>query len=105
VSFLEQIFITLRNAGLLAAKAGPGGGYKLRRRPSEISLIEIVRLIDGPIAPVRCVSHTAHEECPHEESCPLRPIMSDVRDAIAKILEPLTLEDACRRAGALRAER
>ena len=100
--YLEQVLLQLKNAGVLSSKAGPGGGYRLRRDPGEVTLLEIVRLIDGPVAPVRCVSHTAYEKCPHEDDCALRPIMSDVRDAIAEILAGLTLEDACRRAGLLR---
>jgi len=97
--YLEQVFLHLKNAGVLSSKAGPGGGYRLRREPSRITLLEIVRLIDGPVAPVRCVSRTAYEPCPHEGDCALRPVMSDVRDAIAEILSGLTLEDACKRAG------
>jgi len=97
--YLEQVFLHLKNAGVLSSKAGPGGGYRLRREPRRINLLEIVRLVDGPVAPVRCVSRTAYEPCPHEDDCALRPIMSDVRDAIAGILSGLTLEDACKRAG------
>lgn len=100
--YLEQVFLQLKNAGVLSSKAGPGGGYRLRREPGEITFLEVIRLVDGPVAPVRCVSHTAYEECPHEGDCALRPIMSDVREAIAGILAGLTLEDACRRAGLLR---
>ena len=99
--YLEQIFLSLKNAGVLSSKAGPGGGYRFIKDPGDITLLHIVRLVDGPVAPVRCVSHTAYEKCPHEEDCALRPVMNDVRDAIAEILDSITLEDACRRAGLL----
>ena len=96
--YLEQIFLTLKNAGILSSKAGPGGGYRLCKAAGEIPLGRVIRLIDGPVAPVRCVSRTAYEKCPHEATCALRPIMKDVRDAIAGILDSITLEDACKRA-------
>ena len=96
--YLEQIFIALKNAGILAAKSGPSGGYRLRKDPAEVSLIDIVRLIDGPVAPARCVSRTAYEKCPREAVCALRPVLSDVRDAIAAILDSISLEDVCRKA-------
>jgi len=101
VRYLEQIFLSLRKAGLLSSRAGPGGGYRLRKKPEEISLGQVVRLIDGPVAPVLCVSETAYEKCPHEKTCALRPVMKDVRDAIAKILDSITIEDARKRAGKL----
>ena len=92
--YLEQIFLALKNAGIISSKAGARGGYRLRKSPREIRLLEIVRLVDGPVAPVRCVSHTAYEKCPHEARCALRPIMEEVRDSIAEILEGITLEKA-----------
>ena len=98
VKYLEQIFAALKKAGILSAKPGPSGGYKLRKPASDITLIDIVRLIDGPVAPVRCVSRTAYEPCPREKRCALRPVLSDVRDAIAKILNSITLEEVVRRA-------
>jgi len=97
--YLEQIFLLLKNAGILSSKAGPGGGYRLRKAPGEITLLEVVRLVDGPVAPVRCVSHTAYEKCPQEATCALRPVMNDVRDAIAEILEGITLQKAAEKAG------
>jgi Rrf2 family protein len=100
VKYLEQIFAALKKAGILSAKPGPSGGYKLRKPASDITLIDIVRLIDGPVAPVRCVSRTAYEPCPLEKRCALRPVLSDVRDAIAKILDSITLEEVVRRAKA-----
>ena len=70
VKFLEQILLTLKNAGLLHSKMGVGGGYYLARPADKISLGQIVRVLDGPIAPVKCVSQMAYEpcDCPSEES-------------------------------------
>ncbi len=96
--YLEQVFLSLKNAGVLSSKSGPSGGYKLRKLPSEISLVEVVRIIDGPVAPARCVSHTAYEKCPREAVCALRPVLDDVRNAIAEILRSMTLEDVAKRA-------
>jgi Rrf2 family protein len=97
--FLEQILLTLKNAGLLHSKMGVGGGYHLSRPASEISLGHIVRILDGPLAPVKCVSLMAYEPCgcPDEETCGLRLAMGDVRNAIAEILDGTSLEDVMRR--------
>ena len=97
--FLEQILLTLKNAGLLHSKMGVGGGYHLSRPASEISLGHIVRILDGPLAPVKCVSQMAYEPCgcPDEETCGFRLAMGDVRNAIAEILDGTSLEDVMRR--------
>lgn len=97
--FLEQILLTLKNAGLLHSRMGVGGGYYLARPPGEISLGAVVRVLDGPLAPIRCVSQTAYEPCgcPDEETCGLRLTMLDVRNAIAEILDRTTLADALTR--------
>ncbi|MBN1886930.1 MAG: Rrf2 family transcriptional regulator [Thermoflexales bacterium] len=97
--FLEQILLTLKNAGLLQSKAGTGGGYHLARPPSEITLGQIIRVLDGPLAPIRCVSKLAYEPCacPDEETCGLRLVMLDVRNAIAEILDHTTLADVTTR--------
>lgn len=97
--FLEQILLTLKNAGLLHSKMGVGGGYHLARPPREITLGQIFRTLDGPIAPIRCVSHMAYEacECPDEETCGLRMAMFDVRNAIVNVLDKTTLADVIKR--------
>ncbi len=102
--FLEQILLTLKNAGLLHSKMGVGGGYYLARSASEITLGQIFRVLDGPVAPIRCVSQTAYEPCgcPDEQTCGLRLAMSDVRNAIADILDNTSLADITRRQSALR---
>lgn len=98
--FLEQILMTLTNAGLVQSKKGRGGGYYLGKTAAEITLGQVVRTLDGPLAPIRCVSQMAYEPCacPDVENCGLRMVMGDVRDAIAGILDSTTLQDVARRA-------
>jgi len=97
--FLEQILLSLKNSGLLQSKMGFGGGYYLAKPASEITLGQIVRVLDGPLAPIRCVSQMAYEpcDCPDEQTCGLRMVMGDVRNAIANILDNTSLEDVSRR--------
>jgi Rrf2 family protein len=97
--FLEQILLTLKNAGLLHSKMGVGGGYYLAKPASEITLGQIFRVLDGPVAPIKCVSQMAYESCgcPDEETCGLRLVMSDVRNAIADILDHTSLADVIQR--------
>lgn len=97
--YLEQILLALKNAGLLNSKMGMGGGYYLARPPQQIFLGQIERILDGPLAPIRCVSQVAYEpcDCPDENSCGLRMVMSDVRDAIADILDHTSLQDVYER--------
>ena len=97
--FLEQILLTLKNAGLLHSKMGVGGGYYLARPASEITLGQIFRILDGPVAPIKCVSQMAYESCgcPDEETCGLRLVMSDVRNSIADILDNTSLADVTKR--------
>jgi Rrf2 family protein len=102
--FLEQILLTLKNAGLLHSKMGVGGGYYLARSASEITLGQIFRVLDGPVAPIKCVSQMAYETCgcPDEETCGLRLVMGDVRNAIADILDNTSLADVTKRQNAVR---
>ena len=95
VKFLEQILTQLRGAGYIETKRGKAGGYFLAKPPKEISLGQVIRLIDGPLAPISCVSVTAYERCtcPDEAHCGLRMLMLDVRNAIARILDRYVLGD------------
>ncbi len=97
--FLEQILLALKNAGLLHSKMGVGGGYHLAKPASDISLGSIIRVLDGPLAPVKCVSQMAYEPCgcPDEETCGLRLVMSDVRNAISAVLDGTSLADVTHR--------
>jgi len=95
VKFLEQIMQTLKEAGLIQSQRGKFGGYRLAKPPRQITIGQVVRLIDGPLAPIGCVSQTAYEKCtcPDEAHCGLRMLMLDVRNAIANILDRYTLAD------------
>ena len=99
VKYLEQILLTLKNAGLLRSRAGVGGGYYLAKAPADITLGQIVRTLDGPLAPIPCVSQMAYERCvcDDEATCGLRLAMLDVRNAIAEILDKTTLADVSTR--------
>jgi len=102
VKFLEQIFLALRNAGIVHSQVGARGGYVLARSPAEITLGQVIRTLDGTIAPVGCVSKIAYEpcSCPDERTCPLRAAMNQVRDAIVAVVDYTTLADAVSRAAA-----
>lgn len=95
-SFLNQIMLTLKNAGVLRSRRGVGGGYVFNRAPNTITVGEIARLMDGALAPIACASVTAYEpcaSCPEPDECRLRILMRSVRDAIANILDRTTLAD------------
>jgi Rrf2 family cysteine metabolism transcriptional repressor len=85
--FLEQILLHLKRNGYLRSKKGPNGGYCLARPPEDITVAEVIRVMDGPLAPIDCVSVTAYEFCPREKYCGLRFLWQEVRDAVADILE------------------
>lgn len=93
--FLVQILLQLREAGYIESKRGKYGGYSLARPMDNINFGQIIRLIDGPLAPIACVSHTAYAPCtcPDEAHCGLRMLMLDVRNAIANVLDRYTLAD------------
>ena len=95
VKFLEQIMQALKEAGFVSSARGKFGGYRLAKPAKRITIGEVVRLIDGPLAPIGCVSQTAYEKCtcPDEAHCGLRMLMLDVRNAIAGILDRYTLAD------------
>ncbi len=94
--FLEAILLELKNAGVLRSKKGKGGGYALARPSERITIGEVVRVIDGPLAPIPCASERNFvrcEECTDETTCGTRQVMKKVRDAIAAILDTTTLAD------------
>jgi len=94
--FLDAILGNLRHAGLLRSRKGRGGGYALMRPPAEITLGDIVRALDGPLAPIGCASrgaaYRACDDCSDVARCPVRLIMVQVRDATASVLDGCTLE-------------
>ena len=106
--FLELILLELKNNGILRSKKGKGGGYLLARDPEEISVGEVIQALDGPFAPLPCVSRTGHrtcEECEDEATCGLRAVMNGVQDASAAILDNTSVVDLLRRTAALEQEK
>ncbi len=98
--FLEAILLDLKHHGILQSKKGKGGGYFLGKPPAEITVGQVVRVLEGPLAPVSCVSQIAYQkcaECKDETKCEIRLVMKDVRDAIANILDKETMEDLIQR--------
>ena len=94
--FLEQILLEIRNAGIVASIRGRAGGYALIKRPEEVSISELLRLIDGPIAPLPCLSRRAYqrcEDCTDEASCRLRRVFSEVFWSYLILIESLSLAD------------
>lgn len=95
VKFLEQILLALKQGGFLESVRGKYGGYRLARPAKEIFTGQVIRYLDGPIAPIGCVSQTAYMRCscPDEAHCGLRMLMLDVRNAIANVVDRYTLAD------------
>lgn len=93
--FLESILLELKRAGVLGARKGKGGGYYLLKPPTEVPLAYVMRVIDGPIALLPCVSLNFYEPCAHcdEARCGLNHLMVEVRDSMLNILENKTLND------------
>ncbi len=94
--FLEAILVDLKNHGIVASKRGALGGYFLSRSAENITLGEVIRIMDGPLAMIRCASITAYQkcdDCTDEESCAIRNVMKDVRGAISSILDKKTIKD------------
>lgn len=92
--FLEQILLNLKQQGLVASKKGKGGGYQLAKDPATVSIGSIIRMVEGPLAPLPCASETAFrkcDECADVRVCGTRIIMRQVRDATAGILDNVTL--------------
>lgn len=98
--FLETILVELRDAGLIESTRGASGGHRLARAPSRIHVGEVIRIIDGPLAPLRCASVSAYEpcaDCPDPARCSLRALMGDVRQAMADVLDQRSLSQLINR--------
>jgi Rrf2 family protein len=98
--FLEQILLSLKSTGLVSSKKGKGGGYLLAKPPDQITMASVIRLMEGPLAPLPCASETQFrkcDECIDIETCGTRIVMREVRDAMAEILEHTTLAMVCRK--------
>jgi Rrf2 family protein len=97
--FLEQILNDLKSAGVVESRRGVAGGYRLSKPPEQISLALVIRHIEGPLAPVSCVSEKfyARCSCPDENKCGIRSVMREVREAIVAILEGVSVAELCDR--------
>src|SRR2546429_1525898 len=97
--FLEQILNDLKSAGVVQSKRGIAGGYRLARRPQDITLAAIVRHVEGALAPVSCVSERFYEKCscPDESRCAIRSVMKEVREAVVDIMEKVTFAELVER--------
>ena len=95
IKFLEAILCELRNENVLISVRGRAGGYRLAEHPKKISLARVIRIVDGPIALLSCVSLHFHKDCENcdRKTCGINPIMAEARDAILKVLEKRTLMD------------
>ena len=99
--FLEQILLHLKTHGLVDSKTGRGGGYMMVCDPEKVTVGQVIRLIEGPLAPLPCASETAYrkcDECTDDRFCETRIVMREVRDGIARVLDATTLAGLCRRA-------
>lgn len=106
--FLELILLELKNKGILQSKKGKGGGYSLGKAPENVTFGQVIRALEGPLAPVPCVSQTAYmkcEECRDELTCGIRIVMKQVRDATAKIVDGTTLAQVLRQVDILSKDR
>ncbi len=99
LKFLESILLTLRKNGILGSKKGKGGGYYLLKEPSEIPMTSIMRILEGPISMVPCVSLNFYEkcsDCPDENACAVHNLMLEVRDSTLQIFRNTSLADLCK---------
>lgn len=99
VNVLEQVLPQLRSAGIVRSERGPSGGYRLNHPPAEITMGKVVRLIQGPLAPISCATRHEPEPCAMELGCALRETWAEVRDATIAILDRTTFADLAARAG------
>lgn len=102
--FLDAILLDLKNAGFVRSKKGPGGGYTLARPAQDIVVGAIVRALDGPLAPIACASRTAYQpcdDCDDLAACAVRLTMLEVRDAMAEVLDHMSLADMAAKVGTL----
>ena len=99
VSILEQVLPQLRSAGIVRSERGPSGGYRLNHPPEDVSLEKVVRILQGPLAPIACATRHEPEPCPMLEGCGLNEVWAEVRDATIAILERSTLATLAERSG------
>ena len=98
-SVLEQVMPAMRTAGIVRSERGPSGGYRLNKKPEEITLERIVRLFQGQLAPIGCATRHNPEPCPMTIGCTLREVWEEIRDATIRLLGQATFADLAKRAG------
>jgi Rrf2 family protein len=94
--YLEQLMVPLKRAGLIKSVRGSQGGYVLAKNPEDITAGDIIRVLEGPLAPVDCVSELNPDQCERADICVTRKLWSQVRDSIAQVLDSYTLSDLAR---------
>lgn len=94
--YLEQLIAVLRKGGLVKSVRGAHGGYVLARPPGEIRVSDVIRILEGPIAPVECVSEIKAAECDQADRCITRTVWEKVRDSITRVMDSISLADMCR---------
>lgn len=97
LQYLVQILILLKQTGLVKSRRGAEGGYFLAKSPDQITLGEVVRAIDGPLMPLKCLDNVVSDFCAFDGNCTFKPIWRDVSDAIAGVVDNITFEDICAR--------
>lgn len=96
-SYLEQLLASLRKSGLIRSTRGAQGGYQLSRSPEQISVGDVIRILEGPIAPVECVSEFS-SVCSNSDKCVTRLIWKEVKECIENVFDNITLQDMCNKA-------
>lgn len=94
--YLEQLIAPLRKAGLVQSVRGAQGGYELAREPAEITIGDILRVLEGPIAPVDCLDHNDSGACCRADGCAARTVWKRLQDSMTDVLDSTTLADLCR---------
>ncbi|QGG46711.1 RrF2 family transcriptional regulator [Heliorestis convoluta] len=102
--YLEQIIALLRKAGLVNSIRGAQGGYVLAREPAAISIGDIIRVLEGPVAPVECVNDESSDRCIRAEQCVSKMVWAKVKNSIEQVIDSITLADMCEEAEKARFE-
>jgi Rrf2 family protein len=96
IKYLEQILLALKGAGFVKSQRGAKGGYYLAKKPKDIKLGEIVRLMEGPVSPITCVSKSCYQKCNEEKKCVFRPVWEKVRKITEGVVDEVSFEDMCK---------
>lgn len=97
LKYLEQILLVLKGAGYVKSQRGPKGGYYLAKKPRDIMMGEIIRLVEGPVSPITCVSKSGYQRCKEEGSCVFRPIFDKIRVMTENVVDQTSFADLCKR--------